>query len=94
MKNARYDSRVDAAIAKAADGARYAADKTVHATQQAKHGIQDAGHQLIETEKKWARASNKYAHRNPWLIAGVAFAAGYVIRSFVRHSNSEYENED
>lgn len=93
MKTTQYDSPVGAAISKASAGARHAADKTARASQHAKHSLKDTSQQILEAEKKWAHASDRYAHRNPWMVAGVAFAAGVAVCSLIRHFKSDSESE-
>lgn len=93
MKTTQYDSTVGEAISKATAGARHAADKTARMTQHAKHSLKDTRQQIKEAEQKWIHASDRYAHRNPWVVVGVAFAAGFAVRSLIRHFQSDSENE-
>lgn len=86
MKTEAYNSRVDAAISKAAAGVHLAVDKTAEASHNANHSIRDTGQQLLDTEKKWARASDRYLHQHPFMVLGVAVAAGFILRSLFRRS--------
>lgn len=84
MKAEQLDSRIDAAISKAASGVHHAVDKTEEMSHQANHSIRDTGNRLLETERKWVQASDRYLHRHPFMVVGVAVAVGFILNALLR----------
>lgn len=94
MKLGKHNSRVDEAISKAAAGVHLAVDKTAQASQSANHSIRDKGHQLLEAEKKWVKAGDRYIHRHPVLVLGAAVAAGFALCAVLRKSRSDADYDE